>query len=334
MALSAMLRSGETNSFRPDEGEAAVDLVPSGTDFLSIDATETLRYQLDPDWRLTQTASGRQLATETGPASARVPIDGREVGASVGGDRAWKKDGLGATVGVDYIVLTEPGRTSHQIDASLEAAWRRDLSEHWTWMLRAGLTSIFPILDQEGDPQRASVHTPTVAGTLAWFPTWGSLRLDAQRVVAVNMFLAQNTIADELTLSAWLPIPYFVDDPLAPIFTTSAGVGGRRSQLVDLAADERESAYSYSADLALHYAPPRAPYGVSLRYTFFHQTQDAGVAEPAFAEYTRNTVLLEVHGRWPAAQAATYPQRDPLRVDGSDITPMAAEEAAAEPPRQ
>ena len=107
----------------------------------------------------------------------------------------------------------------------------------------------------------------------------------------------------------------------------------RRSQLVDLADDERENAYSYSADVALHYTPQRSPYGVSLRYTFFHQTQDAGVAEPAFAEFTRNAILLEVHGRWPSQQAATYPQRDPVRVDGSDITRMGAEQAAEEPRR-
>ncbi len=334
IAMLATVRQGQTNTFRPTDGTISVDLLPAGADFFTLESSETLRHQLNPNWRLTQTASASHTSTTVPGADpgTDTTTDGLDLGATMGADRSWKRDGVGLTLGVDYIVLTQPDASSHQINTSADLAWRRDLSLHWTSMVRGGVTGIFPIQQAAGDATSSMVE-PTISGILAWFPNWGSLRLEAQRMVAVNMFLAQNTVADEATLTGWLPVPYFVEDPLAPILTISSGIGIRRAQLVDLSSNQREVANSYSADVALHYSPHRSAFGVTLRYTFNHQTQDAATVDPALAQFTRNAIMLEVHGRWPERQAATFPNRAPLRVDGTDITPLPAEQAAAPPPR-
>jgi hypothetical protein len=262
--------------------------------------------------------------------------DAMDVGASLGVDRSWKRDGVGVTMGLHYIDLyrvnTDTGEVDEdqdQINTSLEIAWRRDLSEDWSSVLGAGVTTIVPFA--EG---LEVVTSPTVTGTIAYFPVWGTFRLTAQRIVAPNLFVAENTITDDVSLNAWLPIPLFVDDPLEPILTGSAGLSARRSQLVDLETDDRESANSYIAALGLHYSPQRSEFGVSLLYTFFHQDEDPSVTEPRFDTFTRNTIMLSVHGRWPEETAALFPHRDVLRVDETDRTPIGGEGDASQGPAQ
>jgi len=326
-SVEAALEQGQTNAFRPPLGQATpAEIIPAQTDYIATTANEILRYQWTRNWRLTQGLGFRRMDASDVRGNTRA----MDIGLSLGGDRSWKKDGVGLTVTVNYIDLyrvldpqppDQPDpvvqEDRSQVNLGAVVAWRRDLSENWSSMLGAGATTMFPL---EGglDP----VVSPTGVGTLAYFPIWGSLRLTAQRTVAPNLYVAENTIADSIGLNAWLPVPLLAEDPLEPVFTASAGLSARRFQLVDLATNARETANAYLADVALHYSPVRNSASIALRYTYFHQDADPNVVDPRFERYSRHSVMLVLSGRWPEETAAVYPQRDVLRVDESDRTPV------------
>lgn len=326
-AIEAGIQVGETNAFRPPLGSATpAEIIPAETDYVALSLSQVLRYQWTRNWRLTQGTLFRRMDA----SDVRGETEGVDVRLSFGGDRSWKRDGVGLTLTVSYIDLyrvlypnppeqpdPEEQENRAQINAGLVAAWRRDISRDWASVVGAGVTTMFP-LESGLDP----VLSPTAEATLAYFPVWGSFRLTAQRTVAPNLYVAENTIADAVALNAWLPLPLLADDPLEPVLTTSAGLSARRFQLVDLATDDRETANAYLADLAIHYSPVRRTASVSLRYTFFHQDEDPAIEDPRFEAYTRHSIMLMLAGRWPEEAAGIYPHRDVLRVDETDRTPI------------
>ena len=324
LTLGAGVTSGETNTFRAPDGAVTSDFMPTGTEYVGANATELIHYIINRTLRATQTLSIQRLDSHAGD----IETDGTTIGASFGLDRSWKRDGLGVTGGLNYVTFTQADESHDQISTMIEAQWRRDLSLRWSTLVNAGLSTIIPILDQPEDDPREVVHSPTAGASLAYFPRWGSLRLGVRRAMTASLFLAQNTVTDSATLNAWLPIPWFVEDPLAPILTASGGLSVQRSQLVNLEVAGGEVANAYGASAALHYSPFGSEVGVSLRYSLFHQSDDPNAIAPRFEQFTRNTIMLEVHGRWPEERAAVMPQRDALRVDGTDMTPVGEEEGA------
>jgi len=325
--IETSVEAGETNAFRPPVGQPTpAEIMPAQVDYVATGFAQTLRYQWTRNWRLTQGLTGRRMDA----SDVRGETEGVDVGASIGGDRSWKQDGVGLTLSVNYIDLfrmlfpdppdqPDPIEQENraQINVGAVAAWRRDLSRDWASLVGVGATTMFPL--QTGlDP----VVSPTAVATLAYFPVWGSFRLTAQRLVAPNLYVAENTIADAVSLNGWLPLPLLADDPLEPVLTTSAGLSARRSQLVDLETNDREAASSYLADVALHYSPVRRSASVSIRYTYFHQDEDPALEDPRFRQFSRHSIMLSLYGRWPERPAAIFPHRDVLRVDERDRTPV------------
>jgi hypothetical protein len=308
---------------------------PGGNvEFVQADLTQHFSYQVSRPLRLTQGALGRRFETKD---DFNTESTGMELGGSLGIDRAWRDDSLGLVVSSTFVQLER--RTPEAVpDADPEVydvvgddsmnmqgilSWRRDLGRHWSSLLDGGVTAIVPLDD--GDEL---VLQPTVGGQLAYFPNWGSASLQVRRSVAPNLYLAQNTITDSAIASAWLPLPWLTSDPALPRLTIQGSAGASRTQLIDLGTGDIESGLTVlSGDVAIAYTP-MSSVAFSIRYQHIRQNADDMQLMQTNFDYTRNTVMITAYARWPDRLAGEIPQRESLRVDRSDTTPVGEETTA------
>jgi hypothetical protein len=336
----ASYSTGDINSLvsrnRPQDPTPAG--VPGGSvEFVQADLTENFSYQISRPLRLTQGAIGRRFETKD---DFNTESTGMELGGSLGVDRAWRDDSLGLVVSSTFVQLER--RTPEAMPDDDESAydvvgddsmnlqgivsWRRDLGRHWSSLLDGGVTAIVPL--DEGDEL---VLQPTVGGQLGYFPDWGSASLQVRRSVAPNLYLAQNTITDAATVSAWLPLPWLTDDPALPRLTVMASGSAQRTQIIALDTGDTADGFTMlSGDVAVAYTPMN---GIALSVRYQHIRQDADDATltpmmPTNFDYTRNTVMITAYARWPDRLAGEIPQRASLRVDRSDTTPVGEETTA------
>jgi len=303
---------------------------PAGTDFRQWDATENFSYTMSAAWRMTQSLLARRFESIVGASGAmqqRTISTGSDAGLTFGLDRAWRDDAVGGSVGARYVTLERENpepmggvTTEDNITVQGLLAWRRDISQRWNSVLDAGATALVPI--------NAGEHftlQPTVGGTLAYAPNWGSASLQARRSVAPNLAIARNTVSDSVFLNAGLPLPWLASDPGEPRLALQATVGGSRTRIIDTLNDDVTDGINVLVgDVALSYRAASALH-VILRYQYLRQTSDAELAN----SFDRQTVQLQLFGRWPDRQAAEIPARDSLRVDRSGNTAVGDEAGAA-----
>ncbi|MCA9676700.1 MAG: hypothetical protein H6708_32165 [Kofleriaceae bacterium] len=327
-STTATASAGTLNTFTTtttaDNGQVAV--LPSATnDFTSVDVAEHFSYQVTRPLRVTQSLTGRLF--DTSDDTLMTSTAGREVGGSLGLDRAWRYDAVGLNVATSYVSLSRVNMgvadetSTDQMNAQLTLSWRRDLSRRWTSVVDGGVTSIVPL-----DAADEVVVQPTVGVQLGYFPNWGNAGLQLRRSVAPNLYIAQNTITDQAGVNAWLPLPWLADDPNLPKLSAQGTAGFARTRLIDAVTGTAVSSFDVAtADAAVNYLMnPSAVF--TLRYQFIVQNGDETALTQVF-DYTRHSIILSFHGRWPSRLAAEMPVRATLRVDRSNVTSVGDEAA-------
>lgn len=324
--------TGQVNTFQlgGDPSMGGVDPVPGGTStYYQLEAGQMARLQIDPNWRATEELSTRLFTSQAELGMATTETFGYDIGLSLGGDRSWAEQGIGFTVSSHFISLQQEGEgvpdededPRDQVNVGLEIGYRRDLSRQWAGRLHAGVTALIPI-DQE---DASTAFQPTAGATANYFlQRGGTFTFLAERSVAPNLYIAENTVATHFLVNAWYPLRWRAHAPLDPLFAVGGSAGYQRGHRIDLTDNTLSSAWNvYLADAAVFITPQSVPLRISVRYQFVYQDGvDDGSLPVAFPSYMRNTVMITVGGRYPTRVAAEVPIREGLRVDGSDLRPL------------
>lgn len=332
-------QTGVLSSFATETMAADGEFVlsPSGnSEFQSAEINEILAFTATREMRLSENFRYRRFSTTDLSSDVHTVGEGQELMLSTTADRGFRESAISLMTGASLSIMgghddvTEDTGTTKQINANAIASYRRDLGPRWTAMGDFGLTAIIPL-----DVVIPS-YQPTVGVQLGYFPLWGSAGASLRRSVAPNLTVRQNTINDTANVHLSLPLPWLADDPAQPKLTVGASAAASRTQLLDLdTGDPTGEYYVYGGDLAVSYQLMEGALA-SLRYQYINQSVgEVGMVEgetPVVFDYTRNTLMLSVGGRFPNRLAAEMPQRDSLRVDRSDATPVGEELPARQAP--
>ena len=323
LVAGAGVGTGTLNTLVARSADPAAALAPTGTNtFISADATQQMTYQGSREVRLTEHARAQAVQTANAMDQSNLSYD-----LSFGGgfDRTWRSDAVGADLTGSFVSFSRGDGTrgaDQLFNIRAAGQWRHDVSRRWTSNIDGGLVVVAPI-SRNGD----SVVVPIIGGQIAYAPQWGSASISVSRSVVPNLFIAQNTVADTVTAAVNMPLPWLSAERARPHWSTVGAIGFARSQLIDTERGRLASSFNvFNADLALQYAVSEAS-GLALRYQFIRQSGNAD-SLTIIQGYARNTVLLAFTYRFPARQAARFPNRTSLRVDRSDITPIGDEPGA------
>ncbi|MBK9035809.1 MAG: hypothetical protein IPL61_31935 [Myxococcales bacterium] len=298
----------------PSEGQPVATVSGNGT-FWGLDAGQGLNFGVTPELRLTQGLAARRFSTSIDGGG---DSGGYEVGGSLGADRGWKRSALAIHGQARYVTLEQGATDARSINSNLVLSFRRDFTPRWTALADVGGAWIASLDDAP------SMIQPTFGINVGYTPVWGSAGLALRRSMAPNLYIAENTISDSAIANASLPLPWLTDDPNLPRLVASGALGASRNQIVR--GDQVTSSVNVvNADVALTYAP-RGDVTVTLRAQHLRQIPgtSTGVASAAL-EYDRTTFVVQATFRFPERLAAEIPQRDSLRVDRSDNTPVGDE---------
>lgn len=315
--------TGTLNTLVARSADPAAALAPTGnSNFISADAGQQLSHQASREVRITEHAKAQAVQTTDSSDRSNVSLE-----AAIGGgfDRAWRFDAFGFDLTGSFVSFSRgDGSNGDDRLENIRAAgqWRHDLSRRWTSIVDGGVVVVVPL-----STSGKSVVVPIIGGQLAYAPQWGAAGVSVSRSVIPNLFIAQNTVADTVSASVNMPLPWLSAERARPKWSAVGAVGFVRTQLIDTDRGQLASSFDiFSADLALQYAVSEAS-GLALRYQFVRQTGNAD-SLTIIQGYARNTLLLSFTHRFPSRQAAKFPVRSSLRVDRSDITPMGEEPGA------
>ncbi|CAN5541488.1 hypothetical protein BH11MYX1_BH11MYX1_30190 [soil metagenome] len=349
LGLGAGASNGRVNALtaRSSADQTTIAITPAGSqEIRQADAQQRLSWQSTKATRTSQQAFVRWAATNDNLAMPTT-TDSVEVGAAVGFDRQFSHNGFGLEVGGSLLRLerispagsSSPSRLDRQLNPHASASWRHDYSKAWSSALSAGVIYVNPYGIDPHNPtaaDRTAQPYPVFSATLGYTDVRGGATLTAGRAVSPNLFIAQNTVNEEVLARLALPLHAIDSSPRArdPQWTLLGSIGYDRSQLIDSTNAQVQGSFDIArADVALQWHPaPSQTY--ALRYEFVYQHGDTvgALVSPTFY---RNTVLFEFAFRYPEMLAAQVPRRTgSVRADGGDLSPVGAEPVvpdAAEP---
>ena len=346
-ALNAGRSTLSAINSRPGPGQTMVQVQPD-VNVIAIqgDASESGSWVATRELRLSQTLFGRFSRTDdqlpdvpdpfgmAPPVPANTVVTSYEGGGSFSLERSFRDDAISLEPGASVIHLervvgaavTPPSgfgsRLDRQINFRGRVQWRHDLNRTLSTSIDGGAVYVIPY---GSDPNRPSAPTssgvfPVIGGQLNYIEYWGSTTLAARRDVTPNMFLAQNTVSDSVTLSAAVPIPQPGGSRRRePTLMALGTIGGQRTQLVDPSTGALGSDFrALRFDVGLGYTP-RSGFTYSARYELTYQSADKSGMTNADSFY-RNTVYFSFAMRYPSEVAVTMPKRrgNSSRADRSD----------------
>jgi hypothetical protein len=350
IVLTANGGTGYTNALAglssPDTSMMGV--VPAGSaEMRNLDASEYLSWQSTKETRTSQTAFVRWTATNDDQPMPTTTA-AFETGGVLGFERSFHHDTVGIEAGGSYLRLERvapagallPSRLDQQINPRASAVWRHDLSKLWSLDLNGGLVYVNPVgtdpYSMGAPPDRRAQPFPIFGGVLAYTDVWGRATLSANRSVTPDLFLAQNTVDDQVTLRLALPLPWLDEYPHMrnPKLVGLGSLGVERTQLVDPITTNLLGTFDLARiDVGVGWTPrPGQTYG--LRYEFVYQHGDSAAAMVT-PSYHRDTLFFTFALRWPEDVAVKVPRRtESVRSDRKDLSPVGAEPVvpdAAEP---
>jgi hypothetical protein len=343
-----------TSATTSDQTVATVNpSTPNGNiDTQQASAAESASYQTSEHTRVSQGVLGRYSTTDDGAGST---TDTREVGGNLGFERTFQHDSLLLNASVSYLRLVRAAPpavtpidgvlgsgTDHQLNPSGTLAWHHDFNQHWASAVNAGVTEIIPVNNDPNDPNAthklANFYTGGV--NLAYTEVWGRAGLSAERGVAPNLLLAQNTIDESANLTFAMPLPWLDDTRRNPKLTANASIGYSHQQLIDTGTgDAVGNIHVGHLDVSVGWTPrPGETFGV--RYEFMYQRAGAigatvvvdGLPVQQVPTYFRNTLSFTFAIRIPDRVAGEVPKKGKsIRSDRSDLVPVGAEPVVTDP---
>jgi hypothetical protein len=352
LALSANGSTGVLNTltFQTSPDQTMIGIQPAGAaDYRSGDANELLSWQSTKETRTSETAFARWSATDDG-AAMPTTTNSLETGLTLGFERQFWHDNVGVQVGGSFLrmeLIAPPtaivkSRLDRQVNPRANVTWRHDLSKRWSASADGGIVYVNPVgidpYNPMGLPRRAQPF-PIFGAVLSYTDAWGHAALSANRGVAPNLYIAQNTVSDVVLATLALPLPWLDDNPhrSQPKLVGLGSLGFERSQLVDPATAMLAGSFLVARiDVGVGYMPsPGQTYGVRYELAYQHADEAAMMVTSSFV---RNTVLFTFALRYPGRVAVQIPRTQSVRADRSDLEPVGAEpvvpDATEEPPPQ
>ncbi|MCG8417386.1 MAG: hypothetical protein MJE77_05515 [Proteobacteria bacterium] len=317
LGLGANAGLGQVNTLLGEAGGEQQQAQPEGdTTFRSVGLNQRFRWDFTSDWSFNQAATGTQVITDRGDNETSA----RSLGNSLGLSRTWARTAAGITGSVALIETSiEPdGAETLRFTSGLSLNVRRDLNPRWSANGEFGVATV-TTLEADNPAEEGTAATPSGALSLNYFRPIGSVigvfGASVGHRIAPNLFLGTVTRTGSGVLRASIPLPWFRREQTL-ITGLSSTLGLSKSWTVGAGMDQDASWYVVTADVAARWSPADA-WDVTLRYQLISQSLDVVEmnAQQVPADFTRNTIMLVVSGRWPTRQAAVIPDRRNLRVD-------------------
>ncbi len=294
LQVEASADAGQVSTFLSEtQPQAAnVALVPRGDlNFRRVSMVERFRWRATPTLRLSQEYAMRASSTNI---AGEQQTSGKEIVATAGADKQWKRDSLGVEVAASLVDLRQlatiavpMSQTQTDINLATMTRWRRTLSPGWSSMLGAGVavTSV--------DTPRASERLRPIADAeLVYTRDWGGAALTYTRVVEPNLFVAQETVSDSLGLRGRLPLPWLRRRPDVATLALASSASVQRGTGFEMdTGDTIGSWTTYMFDVQFTWAAADN-LQVGVRYQFADQNGDSSLVP----SYTRNTGMVTVSG--------------------------------------
>jgi hypothetical protein len=338
LLLGAGVIVGQVRTSLGEAGQQPVEVAAADASFRRGSMSEVFRWQLSRDWRLNQGLLAELGLVELGDAG--TDSSARTAGLSLGIERTWARTALGITSAATFIGITQTGQTgggdaelTRQVTSTIAATLRRDISPRWAGNARAGMAALSTV--ESPDVMRIpeeTVFTPTFALGINYFRPMGTVTLTtgltATRAYAANILLGTTTESTGVVLTAGLPLPWLREGP-NPRLRVSATSGWIHSRIPGLGEGVMTPSWNtMTVDVATTWTPSES-WDVSLRYQFLSSMVEADAdmaGVPVPVDFDRNTVLMQVSGRWPGRPAVTLPDRRALRVDDANQEPSGERE--------
>ena len=315
---------------------------PSGNvDTQQVSVSESLSYQTSEHTRLSQGVVGRYATTDDNSGST---TDTREVGGNLAFERQFHSDSLLLAATVSYLRLVRQAPaatplgngTDHQLNPGASLAWHHDWDQRWSHSANAGIAIVNPIGNDPNDPTATrKVSTFWVAGAgVAYTEVWGRAYLSADRSVAPNLLLAENTLNENINLQVSMPLPFLDDTKRNPKLMAQASIGYSYSELINSDSGATEGSINVGhLDASVGWTPhPGQTFGLRYEFMYQHAGQSMSTTVAAFPSYFRNTLSFTFSLRVPDRVAGEVPRRGKsIRSDRSDLVPVGAEPVVTDP---
>jgi hypothetical protein len=220
--------------------------------------------------------------------------------------------------------------------------WQYDINKHWSSNLDGGLVYVNPVTELFGrnlrdpyNPDRKYTPGPfpVFGGLLAYTDVWGRALINVRRSVAPNLFIAQNTINDQLSVTFALPLKFLDPDSSnrEPKVVGIGTAGLNRTQLIDPDTGMLRGQFNVArADFTVAWQP-RKGQTLGLRYELSYQKGDT-VGEMIVPTFFRNTFYFTFALRYPEDIQVRVPRRtNSVRADQGDLAPIGAEPVVVDP---
>lgn len=342
--ISSALTAGGAGAGLPDA------TLPGGSQFRSYGLSEAFRWQAAQDWRLSQGASVSRVDTDLfevqgGVQTASANNHSNNFALTLGADRSWPRTALGINGSVSYLTTEQNPLAgaaitdTRQIASSASVSIRRDISPRWAGAASAGLALLTVLESPMAEAQGTGNPTPTFNLSVNYFRPVGSvtaaLGLSVNKTIESNLFLGMSTDTTGGTLNGSIPLPWFRRGGQTTV-QLSGSVGMSHSKPF---IDEPPTWNGYNADLAASWAF-RESFDVTIRYQYVDTDVDLNGApvprtdgfQPP-VDFYRNTILVQLSGRFPDRQAAALPSRVPLRVDRANESPIGGDQPGSDQSR-
>lgn len=317
LTLSAGGSSGILTSLssRSSADQTTATVAPAGkVTVYNLNAGEHLTWSAGEFTQISQSLNGIYGLTQDGSGGNS---DTRQVDASLGYARTFQDNTVSLDAGASFLQLknttttssTMPGMpgtgngSGRQLNPRGTVTWHHEFNREWSGSANGGLTFVHPLDATITDAMGKMVDTKTAMFTVygaqvGYTEVWGHASLSASRDVAPNLFLAQNTVNDNLSASVAMPLPWLDDTRRNPKLAGAGSVSLGRTQVLDEGTSAAQSSFDVAHfDVAVTYnRSPTQTYGV--RYEFVYQSGDSA-AKMVIPSYYRNALYVTFAWRYP-----------------------------------
>lgn len=266
-----------------------------------------------------------------------------EGGGAVGFDRNLRYNTFVFELGASYLRLERKdplgvamgSQLQRQLNPRAVAVWQHDINQKWSTGVDAGVVYVHSLYKDPFNPtgDRGGQFFPIVGALAAYTDVWGRATADVRRQVTPNLFIAQNTVADSINVTAAMPLSLFDKNARRadPRVVGIATLGGQRTQLIDPTTSGLQGQFwAAHIDAGVGWSPKNGQtYGV--RYEFAYQWGD-NIADKLVPNFFRNTIYFTFSLRYPTEVQVRVPRRNnSVRSDRKDLSPIGAEPVIVDP---
>lgn len=335
LTLSAGGSSGILTSLstRSSADQTTATLAPAGkATVYTLNAGEHLAWTAGESTQVSESLDGRYGLTDDGSGGTS---DTRGLDGGLGFARIFQENSVALDVGASFLQLEHSttastmtpgmpgtgGGPDRQLNPHGTVTWHHDFNREWSGSVNGGLTFVHPLNSTSTNAMGMIVDTKTAMFTVygaqvGYTEVWGHASLSASRGVAPNLFLAQNTVDENLSASVAMPLPWLDDTRRNPKLAGAGSVSVGRTQVLDAATSATQSSFDVAhLDLAVTYnRTPSQTYGV--RYELVYQNGDSAT-KSVIPSYYRNSLYVTFGLRYPEQAEGELRRHNKLARPGS-----------------